>query len=161
MLCLRHGYFGRCNALAIPGRSPFHCLLNPGMYMSLQACASLGRSERYLFQECLVCIIYMLNTCHVLSAVFFKQALWFWRQSASSLWLQSTGGSAGTAKGLTACLIQGRGLVSYHCKAHVYHSAVSARSKAGENICDFQTVPSLIPKVYCLPFGVRWVDRKL
>lgn len=129
--------------------------------MSLQACASLGRSGRYLFQECLVSIIYMLNTRHVLSTVFFKQALSFWRQSASSLWLQCTGSSAGTAKGLTAYLIQGRGLVSCHRKGHVYKSAVSARSKTEENTSDFQTVPSSVPKVYFLPFGVRWVDREL
>lgn len=129
--------------------------------MSLQACASPGRSGRYLFQERLVCIIYMLNTCHVLSTVFFKQALSFWRQSASSLWLQSTGSSAGTAKGLTAYLIQGRSLVSLHHKGHIYKSAVSARRKAEENISDFQTVPSVVPKVYFLPFGVRWVDREL
>lgn len=89
----------------------------------------------------------MLNTCHVLSTVFFKQALWFWRQSASSLWLQSTGSSAGTAKGLTACLIQDRGLVFCHHKGHIYNSEVIARSKAEKNLGDFQIVPSLVPKV--------------
>lgn len=129
--------------------------------MSLQACASLGRTGRYLFQECLACIIYMLNTRHVLSTAFFKQALSFRWQSASSCWLQCTGSSAGTAEGLTAYLIQGRGLVSCHHRGQVYKSAVSARSKAGENISDFQIVPSIVPKVYFLPFGVTWVDREL
>lgn len=110
--------------------------------MSFQACASLGRSGRYLFQECLVCIIYMLNTCRVLSTVFFKQALSFSQQSASSLWLQRTGSSAGTAEGLPAYLIQGRGLVSCHCKGHVYKSALSAVNETEENISDFQAVLS-------------------
>lgn len=60
------------------------------------------------------------------------------------------------------CLLNtGQGLGLLPCKGQIYHSAVSARSKAGENICDFQNVPSLILKVYCLPFGVRWVDREL
>lgn len=110
--------FRRCNALAISGRSPFHCLLSLGVYMGLQAHASLGRSGRYLFQYCLASIIYMLNTHHVLSTVFFKQALSFWQQPGSSLWLQSTGSSAGTAEGLTSYLIQGTTLVSCHLKGH-------------------------------------------
>lgn len=110
--------FSRCNALAIPGRSPFLCLLSLGVCMGLQACASLGRSGRYLFQYCLASIIYMLSTRCVLSTVFFKQALSFWQQAGSSLWLQSTGSSAGTAEGLTSFLVQGTGLVSCHLKGH-------------------------------------------
>lgn len=108
--------FWRCNVLAIPGRSPFHFLLSLGMCMGLQACASLGRSGRYLFQYCLASIIYMLNTRRVLSTVFFKQALSFWQQPGSSLWLQSTGSSAGTAEGLTSFSVQGTSLVSCRLK---------------------------------------------
>lgn len=104
----------------------------------------------------------MLNTRHVLSTVFFKQALPFWQQPGSSLWLQSTGSSAGTAEGLTSYLIQGTALVSCHLKGHTLKPAVSAGSKPEENISDFQTVPSLVPKVYFFfALWVTWVDREL
>lgn len=120
-----------------------------------------GEKRKIFISGVSLCIIYMLNTRLVLFTVFFKQALSLSQQSASSLWLQCTGSSAGAAEGLTACLIQGRGWVSCHCKGRLYKSSLSALSKAGGNIGDFQTVLSLVPTVHFLPFRVRWVDREL